>query len=250
MCVGGGNVGTQPIYTAIRTEDVRAESTFRYGRRVNIRGSGMAQLESIVVPSPSSQCRPPATPALTRPKAPSPAHGTAPSSSSTLLSSSPPSRPCLLPASLLTPLSYVIPPSLPPSSVLPPPFSLRPPPSALGPPPSSLILPPSSVLPPRSSPTWCHESYSLHPPRRPRPAGVRPGHEQVGRSAGRVWLEQSVSRKRSKLSALKNFRIREGARFSGKEKKEKKKERRRGKRKGYGAHMKQRRQEELPQWCP
>jgi len=49
---------------------------------------------------------------------------------------------------------------------------------------------------------------------------------------------------------LKNFRIREGARFSGKEKKEKKKERRRGKRKGYGAHMKQRRQEELPQWFP
>ena len=157
-----------------------AESTFRYGRRVNIRGSGMAKLESIVVPSPSSQCRPPATPALTRPKAPSPAHPTAPSSSSTLSSSSPPSRPCLLPASLLTPLSYVIPPSVrPPSSLHPPPSALRPPPSALGPPPSSLILPPSSLLPPRSSPTWCHESYSLHPPRRPRPAGVRPGHEQV-----------------------------------------------------------------------
>ena len=108
-----------------------AESTFRYGRRVNIRGSGMAKLESIVVPSPSSQCRPPATPALTRPKAPSPAHPTAPSSSSTLSSSSPPSRPCLLPASLLTPLSYVIPPSLRPSSVLPHPSSVLRPPSSL-----------------------------------------------------------------------------------------------------------------------
>lgn len=168
-----------------------AESTFRYGRRVNIRGSGMAKLESIFVPSPSSQCRPPATPALTRPKAPSPAHPKAPSSSSTLSSSSPPSRPCLLPASLLTPLSYVIPPSLRPSSVLPPPSSLRPPPYALLRPPCSLL---ALLLHGATSPT--PSILRAAPGRR---GSVRITSRSVGRSADRVWLEHSVSRKGSKL---------------------------------------------------
>ena len=172
-----------------------AESTFRYGRRVNIRGSGMAKLESIFVPSPSSQCRPPATPALTRPKAPSPAHPTAPSSSSTLSSSSPPSRPCLLPASLLTPLSYVIPPSLRPSSVLPPPSSLRPPPYALLRPPCSLL---ALLLHGATSPT--PSILRAAPGRR---GSVRITSRSVGRSADRVWLEHSVSRKGSKLSATR-----------------------------------------------
>ena len=193
--------------TAIRTEDVRGinlpirppsqHSRFRDGQaRIHRRA------ESIISVSSSSN---------PRPHPPESSESSPPESSEFIIDV------ILILASFSSVPSSCLPPhpslirhtSLPPS-VLRPPSPLLPPPSALRP-------PPSSVLPPRSSPTWCHESYSLHPPRRPRPAGVHPGHEQVasvGRLAGfgsktdRVWLEQSVSRNRSKLSALRVLHVR------------------------------------------
>ena len=151
MCVGGGNVGTQPIYTAIRTEDVRGinlpirppsqHSRFRDGQaRIHRRA------ESIISVSSSSD---------PRPHPPESSESSPPDSSEFIIDvililasfSSVPSS--CLPPHLASPLSHTsyLPPSVrPPSSLHPPPSALRPSPSALLRPPSSFLRPPSSLL--------------------------------------------------------------------------------------------------------
>lgn len=74
LCVGGGNVGTQPIYTAIRTEDVRGinlpirppsqHSRFRDGQaRIHRRAESIISVSSSSDPRPhppeSSESSPP-----------------------------------------------------------------------------------------------------------------------------------------------------------------------------------------------
>ena len=181
LCVGGGNVGTQPIYTAIRTEDVRGinlpirppsqHSRFRDGQaRIHRRA------ESIISVSSSSD---------PRPHPPESSESSPPDSSEFIIDV------ILILASFSSVPSSCLPPhpslirhtSLPPSSVLPPPSSLRPRPSSVLPHPSSVLRPPSSLLAPllhgATSPT--PSILRAAPGRR---GSVRPGHERLGRSIG------------------------------------------------------------------
>ena len=204
MCVGGGNVGTQPIYTAIRTEDVRGinlpirppsqHSRFRDGQaRIHRRA------ESIISVSSSSD---------PRPHPPESSESSPPDSSEFIIDV------ILILASFSSVPSSCLPPhpslirhtSLPPS-VLRPPSTLLPPPSALRPPPYALLRPPSSFLrprPPSSLFSYMVPRVLLPPSSAPPPAGGGPSGSRAGRSVvGPGLARTAVSRKRSKISPLR-----------------------------------------------